>query len=91
MASVQDRAKTAAWAALRGRNPLSPLSVEERKTISMIVEGIVNAEGCHLEREQQRHGAAGEQAEIHLATLQLSKEARDFLNDLLNGERGAAS
>lgn len=91
MASVQDRAKAAAWAAIGGRNPLSPLSAEEKATISMIVEGIVNAEGANLEREQQRRGAAGVQAEIHLSTLQLSKEARDFLNEQLNGERGRTS
>lgn len=91
MASVQDRAKAAAWQALRGRNPLSPLSAEEEAMLRVVVQGVVNAEGAHLEREQQRRGAAGTQAEIHLATLQLSGEAREFLDDLLNGERGASS
>lgn len=91
MASVQDRAKTAAWIALRGRNPLLPLSPEEKTTIRVIVEGVVNAEGASLEREQQRRGAAAAHGEIHLATLQLSREAREFLDDLLNGERGASS
>ncbi len=91
MASVHDKAKGAAWQALRGRNPVSPLSAEEQAMLRMVVQGVVNAEGAHLEREEQRRGSAAALAEIHLATLQLSREAREFLDDLLNGERGASS
>lgn len=91
MASVQDRAKAAAWAAIGGRNPLSPLSDGDRATIRAIVQSVVHAEGANLQREQQRRGAVGEQAQISLNTLQLSSEARKFLDDLINGEKGGTS
>ena len=92
MASVQEKAKAAAMQALRGRNPLSPFSAEERAMIGVIVQGVVDAESAQLEQEQRRCGDAGALAEIHLTTLQLTQEARDFLNDILNHSerRGSA-
>lgn len=87
MASVQEKAKAAAWQALRGRNPLSPVSAEERTMIGVIVQGVVDAESAQLEQEQRRCGDAGALAELQLKTLQLSEEARRFLDEILNGKR----
>ncbi len=87
MASVQEKAKAAAWQALRGRNPLSPVSAEERTMIGVIVQGVVDAESAQLEQEQRRCGDAGALAELQLKTLQLSEEARCFLDEILNGKR----